>query len=103
MLYYHRKQDGLIFEGTQSHKALLENLLSLAPEMFRSDCPVFMPLEYSDIVELRLDSHIIFYEQHGDGGYSLVDKFAVNGGQGGNSIDIKCCPKTFPRSFIPIV
>ena len=54
--------------------------------MFRSDCPVFMPLEYSDIVELRLDSHIIFYEQHGDGGYNLVDKFAVNGGQGGNSI-----------------
>ena len=33
------------------------------------------------MVELRLDSNIIFYETRGDGKYNLVDKFAVNGGQ----------------------
>ena len=38
--------------------------------------PVFMPLEYSPVMRLRLDSHIIFYD---DEAFELVDMFAVKG------------------------
>ena len=35
-----------------------------------------MPLEYSDVMRLRLDSHIIFYDEEA---FELVDMFAVKG------------------------
>ena len=51
----------------------------LEPSIFRSDCPVFMPSELSNIVELMLDTNILFYAKEGDQ-YNLFDKFSVNGG-----------------------
>ena len=79
MLYHKRKQDSLFFIGTQNHKDFIELLLAIVPEMFRSDCPIFVPMEYSNSVELRLDHNIVFFEDNRDEGYQLVDKFAVQG------------------------
>ena len=80
MLYHGSKQDGLLFVGSQTQKKLLQDVQGLVPELFKSDCPVFLPREYSNIIELRLDNNIVFYENHGDGIYHLTDIFAVNGG-----------------------
>ena len=80
MLYYDRKQDSLIFIGSEIHTELLDNLQSSVQDMFRSDCPIFLPIEYSRSVEMKLDNNIVFYENHMNGRYSLIDKFTVNGG-----------------------
>ena len=79
-LYHERKQDSLFFIGTQSHKNLLEHLQPLVPDMFKSDSPIFTPVEYSNSVQLRLDNNFVFYESVEEEGYKLVDKFSVNGG-----------------------
>ena len=80
MLYYERNQDSIFFIGTDTHKDLLKHLEPLVPDMFRSDCPIFMPSEYSRTVELRLDNNIIMYEKQKDKSFHLIDKFAVLGG-----------------------
>ena len=79
MLHHRRKQDSLIFAGTKISKGMLEDLHTLEQDIFRSDCPIFLPMEYSNVMTLRLDSNIVFYGDQEDGSYSLVDKFAVNG------------------------
>ena len=80
MLYYDRKQDSLIFVGSGTHTELLDNLQSTVQDMFRSDCPIFLPIEYSRTVEMKLDNNFVFYENHTNGTSSLIDKFTVNGG-----------------------
>ena len=80
MLYYQRKQDGIIFVGNRTHKDMLDMLQSVVPDMFRSDCPIFLPIGYSRTVEMKLDNNIVFYENQVHGRYSLIDKFTVNGG-----------------------
>ena len=80
MMYKHRKQDSLFYVGSETGKEFFKHLQILVLDMFRSDCPIFMPIEYSNIVELRLDNNIISYEKIGDSKYNLVDKFAANGG-----------------------
>ena len=84
MLYFHRKQDSIIFVGVKgTHKKFIEQLLIVDHiqnvSMFTSNNPVFMPIEYKNLMKLRLNSHIIFYEER-DSKYDLVDIFAVNGG-----------------------
>ena len=74
-----RKQDGLLFFGSETDTGLLQNLALLEPLMFRSSCPIVMPLQFSNAIELKLDLNIIFYERK-DSTYNLIDKFAVNGG-----------------------
>ena len=82
-----RKQDSMLFIGNDTEKEWLNNLLLREPKMFRSDCPIFMPKDYSSMLDhLTLDSHVIFYEKEKEGGYNLVDQFSVNGG---NPISIK--------------
>ena len=81
-LFTERKQDGVIFVGTEGNKngQLLEKLVSMIPRMFRTDCPVIMPLKYSSILDLKLDSHVILYRKGEDETYRLIDKFSVQGG-----------------------
>ena len=80
MIYNQTKQDGLFFVGTPKHTRLLNDLQTMVPDMFRSDCPIFMPMKYSNAVEMKLDRNIIFYKSDEDEKYSLVDKFAIKGG-----------------------
>ena len=81
MLFNNRKQDGVIFVGTSNKpEELLEKLALRVPGMFRSNCPVIMPNIYSTIMEMKLDSHVILYENEGDEMYRLLDKFSVKGG-----------------------
>ena len=61
------------------YKVLLEKLASVVPELFQANCPVIMPIEYSTILDLKLDSHVIFYENTEDT-YNLTDIFSVKGG-----------------------
>ena len=75
-----RYLDGLIFVGTRVHKQLLMQMVEVAPTMFTSNLPVFMPAEYSKLVKLRLDSNIVFYQGEKLGRYKMEDKFAVKGG-----------------------
>ena len=79
VLHQGRKHDGIIFavEGIQE---LLQKLDLLAPTIFRSNYPVFMPKGYSEELNLRLDSNVIFFEEKVAAGYALVDIFAVKGG-----------------------
>ena len=79
-IYQGRKQDGIIFLGTQYHEHLIDQMIKLAPAIFTSEYPVFMPIEYSDMMTLRLDSNIIFYKSSVPHRYELFDKFAVKGG-----------------------
>ena len=74
------KQDGLIFVGSPDHEQLLIDISKLVPSMFTSNYPVFMPKEYSSMVELRLDSNFIFFENTRLFGTKLLDIFAVKGG-----------------------
>ena len=74
-----RKQDGLLFFGSETDSGLLLDLALLEPLMFRSSCLIVMPLPFSNAIELKLDTNIIFYETK-DSSYNLIDKFAVNGG-----------------------
>ena len=75
-----RKQDGTIFVGSKAHEQLLTQIVELAPSFFTSECPVFMPKDTHNILKLRLDSNIIFYEEVNQTEYKLVDIFAVKGG-----------------------
>ena len=82
-----RKQDSLILVGIQVHEDLLGRISEIEPTILRSKCPVFMPKEYSNMMKLRLDSNIIFYEElrpiktEGWGAeFKLFDVFAVKGG-----------------------
>ena len=77
LLHLNRMQDGVIFVGSDCHSRLLELVTST---MFRSNCPVFMPLCYSNEIKLRLDSNIVFYEEGNATQYQLFDVFAVKGG-----------------------
>ena len=74
-----RKQDALIILGIEGHQQLMTDLAHMAPTFFSSNCPVFMPMELSDLMTLRFDSNIIFYEEKPDM-ISIMDKFAVKGG-----------------------
>ena len=75
-----RKQDGIIFVGEQGHRQLLRQLDKVTPFIFSSNCPVFMPADYTNDIRMRLDSNMIFYKEESLGTYKLLDKFAVKGG-----------------------
>ena len=77
MQYKKRKQDGIIFTGASAE--FVKTLELLQPSMFRSDCPVFTPLELSNALDLRLDTNVLFYGKSGEE-FNVVDKFTVNGG-----------------------
>ena len=79
MLYKQRKQDGVLFVGTETDQGLLENLAVNEPLMFRSRCPILMHFKLSSMIDLKLDSNILFYERR-DAKYNLVDTFSVKGG-----------------------
>lgn len=79
-MYKERKQDGVFFAGIKTTKDWLQHLAFMEPLVFRSGCPIFMPLENFQMIELKLDSNVIFYEKEDDSKYNLVDTFAVNGG-----------------------
>lgn len=79
LIHLNRNQDGVIFLG-EGHEQVIEKVTRLASTIWRSNCPVFMPLESSNEINLRLDSNIIFYEEHGPNAYRLVDIFAVKSG-----------------------
>ena len=74
-----RKQDALIIVGIERYQQLLTDLAHTAPTFFSSNCPTFMPMELSDLMTLRFDSNIIFYEEKPDM-IAIMDKFAVKGG-----------------------
>ena len=76
------KHDGVIFLENELNGQLLELMTRLAPSFFRSNSPVFMPREYVEIIELRLDSNVIFYERDADTNnkFNLFDIFRVKGG-----------------------
>ena len=82
MIHKDRKQDVLIFVGSPGHEQLLIELTKLVPSMFTSNCPVFMPRDYSTMIKLRLDSNIIFHEVVTGTGteFDLVDIFAIKDG-----------------------
>ena len=80
VVYQGRKQDGLIFLGVQYSEYIIKQIVHVAPAIFTSKCPVFMPIEFSNMIKLRLDSNIIFYDEVTPQRYELVDKFAVKGG-----------------------
>lgn len=77
IIHQQRKQDGVIFVGSAGHEKLVKQL---EPSIFSSNCPVFMPNEYTKDIKLRLDSNLIFYNLTALGKYELIDKFAVKGG-----------------------
>ena len=64
--------------GTENHMELLKQLQDHVPEMFKSDIPIFLPIELSKKVTLKLDNNYVFYEYLNDGTYTLVDKFAAS-------------------------
>ena len=80
MLHLHRKQDGVIFVEGEVHRDLLEQVTVLTPTITTSNCPVFMPYEYSRDIWLRLDTNIVFFKEWEADKYKLVDMFAVKGG-----------------------
>ena len=81
-LFNNRKQDGVIFVGTNGnkHRKILEKLEYRVSGMFRSNYPVIMPIKYSTAIQLKLDSHVIFYEKEKGATYRLLDTFSVKGG-----------------------
>ena len=62
MLHYQRKQDSVLFAGGDYGRNLVRQLSLQAPTYFRSNCPVFMPIEFVNGTELRLDSNVIIYQ-----------------------------------------
>lgn len=62
------------------HEQLIQTISRDAKFILTSNCPIFLPKEYSDIINLRLDSNIIFYEETTQTQYKLMDIFAVRGG-----------------------
>ena len=81
MLHLSRKQDGVLFAEGEGMAILVKEVARLIPSLFRSPCPAFMSLDYADLIDLKLDSNIIFYKREADLEYILLDKFAVKGGQ----------------------
>ena len=79
--WWERKQDGMIFLGSEGHGRLLKQLASLAPSLFTSDVPVFIPEEYMSEIELRLDSNIIFYRHVAPNHVRFFDKFRLSFGR----------------------
>ena len=79
-IHKERKQDSVIFAGGQVNRNLVKHLDGLVPTYLRSNCPVFMPIGYTNDIKLRLDSNIIFYDHEESTKYKLVDTFAVKGG-----------------------
>ena len=60
--------------------------------LFRSPCPVFLPFDHAGLINLTLDSNVMFFkEEKIGGGYTLIDMYALKGNppiaQGGKSID----------------
>ena len=51
MIQQLRKQDGIIFIGSQGHEQLVEKLAEFLPTIFTSNCPVFMPIEYTKYID----------------------------------------------------
>ena len=94
-----RKQDGLIFVDYLGHETLLGEAVRIIPSMFTSKCPVFMPKVYSSMIELRLDSNVIFYEELTESEFTLVDIFAVKGGP---KITVELGLWIFHRGFMMI-
>ena len=80
-LYLSRKQDGVIFaDDGDGMTELVEEITQLIPLLFRTQCPVIVPLGYSHLIDLRLDSNSLFYMQENDYKYKLFDIYAFNGG-----------------------
>ena len=79
-VHNNRKHDGVIFLENELAEELLDLLEVLAPSIFRSNSPVFMPKEYVDMIKLRLDSNVIFYEKEATDKFNLFDIFSVKGG-----------------------
>ena len=92
-----RKQDSLIFVGSQGHSNLLKHLSKGEPNMLTSNYPVFMPISYKNDIHLRLDSNIFFYRYNDDGTYELSDIFAVKGGP---SIELEVGKWTFDHGMM---
>ena len=80
IIFKTRKQDGIIFVGDQGHQQVVRQLAKVSPAIFSSNCPVFMSTNYTNDIELRLDSNIIFYREGAHSKYELMDQFAVKGG-----------------------
>ena len=79
-MHRERKQDGTIFFVSMISAQAMMKILQLAPTFFTSECPVFMPKDAHKILNLRLDSNVIFYEEVNQVRNELVDIFAVKGG-----------------------
>ena len=89
-LHISGRQDGIIIVGNKTHHSWIGKVSAgvpmwgqprtrLVPLLFRSNYPVFMPIKMWNMVELKLDSNILFYEGK-DSYYNLVEIFAVNNG-----------------------
>ena len=74
------KPEGIIFLENEQNKELLELLTRISPSIFQTNSPVFMPREYVQIIKLRLDSNVIFYERKSRSKFNLFDIFTVKGG-----------------------
>ena len=82
-LYREGGQDGLIVVEGQNTQQLLAHIASLEPLIFSSNSPTFVPMLYSDMVRLRFDTNVLFYE--GELGFGrrrtkITDRFAIKGG-----------------------
>ena len=82
-LYREGRQDGLVVEEGQNTQQLLAHIASLEPLIFSSNSPTFVPMLYSDMVRLRFDTNVLFYE--GELGFGrrrtkITDRFAIKGG-----------------------
>ena len=79
-IYKNGKNDGLIFFASQYNHELLQQLAKASPLFFNTDNPTFMPKEYIELIKLRLDSNVIFYERDADKKVlNLLDIFSVKG------------------------
>ena len=79
-LYEMTKHDGLIFLTSPHNSELLQQLGKTSPLFFNSDYPTYMPKEYTNLIKLRLDSNVIFYERDADKNViNLLDIYSVKG------------------------
>ena len=77
-LFLSRRQDAIIFTEKDSIFALIKET---SPSLFSSPLPVFMPIGYEGLIQLKLDSNTLFYKVVGAQQYMLVDIFAVKDGK----------------------
>ena len=73
-----RRQDGVIFSDDEGMATLIK---ATSHSLYRSPLPVFMPIKYADLIELRLDSNVLFYRSLGGEEITIVDMFAVKDGK----------------------